>query len=176
MPKLEGQPFINSDTCDGVAYLADDAPLDFSEVHIHGRYPVAGFARNNESHEIVHVLHGVGRLMFAVGEEMSLETGQVVHVPARQWFAWEGDMKLGMSCSLPFNTEQYDVFEIDVGDEVFMRVHQTLDKYFPEDKLFVEMEGMNLDDIVGFLYGQLIEAGEDPDEIFRDFGITEEES
>ncbi|HEU0266603.1 MAG TPA: hypothetical protein VFQ70_03175 [Candidatus Saccharimonadaceae bacterium] len=64
--------------------------------------------------------------------------------------------------------------EMSNDDEIFLRIHQVLDAYFPEDKLFVEVEGMDTEDAINFAYTQLLETGEDPDEILREFGLTEE--
>ena len=43
--------------------------------------------------------------------------------------------------------------------------------YFPEDKAFVS--DMDFDDALGFVYGQLLEVGEDPLLVLHEFGVTE---
>lgn len=46
-----------------------------------------------------------------------------------------------------------------------------IEKYFPEDSEFLaDMDG---EDKLGYVYVQLLEQGEDPDEILREFGVTE---
>ena len=175
MAEVQGIPFRNSETCEGVAYVADGAPLDYSQIIVSGRYPETGWAMNEKSHEIVTLQRGVGRLVLAKAGPIELRS-KPVHVPAGEWFAWEGDMTIGMACSPPFNKDQYKVIEINADDEILLRVHQVLDQYFPEDRLFVELDGMDENEILGFLKGQLILTDIDPDEVFRDFGITEEES
>ena len=45
--------------------------------------------------------------------------------------------------------------------------------YFPEDEEF--LTGMDDEDKLGAVYGQLLEAREDPDEIFQNYGISEED-
>lgn len=110
--KLHGQLFTNSDTCKGQSFAAD-APLDLAEIEISGRYPEVGWACNRECHEMVRVLRGMGRLMLRGGEMTELSEGDVVHVPAGQWFAWSGDMTIIMACSPAFSPEQYEVEEND---------------------------------------------------------------
>lgn len=48
---------------------------------------------------------------------------------------------------------------------------QLVEQYFPEDKEF--FSEMDFDDALGFVYGQLLEQGEDPDLILQEFGVTE---
>ena len=53
-------------------------------------------------------------------------------------------------------------------------INRLVEEYFPEDVQFVLEQLADEEDVVGFLYGQLLEAGEDPDEILVRYGITEE--
>lgn len=46
-----------------------------------------------------------------------------------------------------------------------------IERHFPEDKGFV-ME-MDFEEALGFIYGQLLENDEDPDEILHEFGVIE---
>lgn len=48
---------------------------------------------------------------------------------------------------------------------------QLVEAYFPEDKEFISE--MDFEDALGYIYGQLLESGEDPDVILKDFGVTE---
>lgn len=112
--KLHGQPFTNSNTCHGTVFVAD-APLDIAEIVITGRYPEQGWARNLESHEMVRVLDGAGRLQLRSGETTELREGDTIHVSPKIWFAWEGSMTVLMACSPAFNPGQYEVEEDSDG-------------------------------------------------------------
>jgi hypothetical protein len=46
---------------------------------------------------------------------------------------------------------------------------------FPDDEEFCLQNFNDEIDLLGALQGMLIEQGEDPDEIFREYGITEEQ-
>lgn len=46
-----------------------------------------------------------------------------------------------------------------------------IEQYFPEDKEFIM--DMDFNDALGFVYGQLLEAGEDPEILLQQFGVTE---
>lgn len=88
-----------------------NAPLDLAEITITGRYPETGWARNCECHEIVRLLRGTGSLALRDGETIELAESDVVHVPPKTWFAWDGDMTILMACSPAFSTEQYEIIE-----------------------------------------------------------------
>lgn len=107
--KLDGQQFTNSNTCQGASFGVSGAPIDLAEITIAGRYPEQGWARNLESHEMVRVLSGTGRLLLEDGESTDLQEGDVVHVPPSEWFAWSGDMTILMACSPAFDQRQYEV-------------------------------------------------------------------
>lgn len=105
--KIEGQPFRNSDTCEGVAYNAENATHDIAIVKISGRYPEEGWAMNETSDEIVTISEGRGKLIKKDEAVLDLEQGDGAFVEARTWFAWDGDMTLVMSCHPSFNPDQY---------------------------------------------------------------------
>lgn len=105
--KLDGVPFKNSETCEGIAYVAENAPLDLSVIRISGRYPERGWAVNETVHEIVLVRQGSGNLALKDAELQSLCEGDVAVVSPGQRFAWQGEMELVMACSPQFTANQY---------------------------------------------------------------------
>lgn len=109
--KLQGADFTNSRTCHGVSYVADEAPVDLAEITITGRYPERGWARNLESHEMMRVLSGSGRLLYSDGHEAGFTAGDVLHVPPMTWFAWDGDATILMATSPVFDPDKYKLKE-----------------------------------------------------------------
>lgn len=57
--------------------------------------------------------------------------------------------------------------------ERLVRIDRLVNDYFPEDVQFMLEQLLDEQDVNGFLYGQLLEIGEDPDDIFERYGITE---
>lgn len=111
--RLVGEPFQNSDTCRGEAYVAKGAPSDMAMITITGRYPEAGSqALNRECQEVVVVVRGAGRVAIG-GVWHELKAGDGVTVPPGTPFAWDGDMTIAMSCTPPFNPEQYEIIEME---------------------------------------------------------------
>ncbi len=47
-----------------------------------------------------------------------------------------------------------------------------VEQYLPEDKEFIL--DMDEEEALGYVYGMLLEMGEDPDVVLREFGVTEE--
>ncbi|MDO4712836.1 MAG: AraC family ligand binding domain-containing protein [Candidatus Saccharibacteria bacterium] len=111
--RLVGEPFQNSDTCRGEAYVAKGAPSDMAIITITGRYPEAGsWALNRECYEFVVVARGVGRVAID-GAWHGLKPGDGVSIPPGTLFAWDGDMTIAMPCTPPFNPEQYEIIKIE---------------------------------------------------------------
>ena len=57
-----------------------------------------------------------------------------------------------------------------------IRVDRLINDFFPDDVPFILEQLKDEDDIVGFLYGQLLEIGEDPDDVLAQYSITEPDS
>lgn len=52
-------------------------------------------------------------------------------------------------------------------------IDRLIQDIFPDDIYFILEQLEDEDDVVGFLYGQLLDIGEDPDEVLQRYGITE---
>ena len=104
---IEGQPFKNSETCEGVAFVSPEVKHDIANIRITGRYPEEGWAMNEVSDEVVFVSEGRGRLSRKDEAVQDLEQGKAAFIPAGTWFAWDGDMTIVMSCNPAYSPEQY---------------------------------------------------------------------
>ena len=51
-------------------------------------------------------------------------------------------------------------------------LRRIIERFVPEDAEF--LDEMDEEDQLGYIYGQLLEMGENPDEILHAFGVTEE--
>lgn len=108
MANITGEAeFQNSDSCWGVAYTDPTAPQDISDIYVNGRYPENGWAMNEVCHEMVYIVEGLGQLALKDSEPVELLAGTTVSIPPGEWFAWKGNLRLIMSCSPPFNKDQY---------------------------------------------------------------------
>lgn len=45
---------------------------------------------------------------------------------------------------------------------------------FLNDQIDPEQELMTVEDVIGYVYGRLLEIGEDPDELLQDLGLFED--
>ena len=50
---------------------------------------------------------------------------------------------------------------------------EVVEQYFPDDKEFVTE--LDFEEALGFVYGQLLETGEDPDTVLVEAGVIEKE-
>lgn len=168
--KAEAHNFKNSDACEGVVYTAEYAPLDIATLSITGRYPEGGWAMNEVSHEMVFVQRGLGWLALRdQGKLINLKEGDGVYVPAGERFAWGGDMAIVMACYPPFSPDQYSV---ETYDTEHIKLHMVALEYLDiEDIEFMMTELDEYEDQLGYVYGKLIEEGEDPDEILQEAEI-----
>jgi len=105
--KIEGLPFKNSETCEGVVFASEKIQHDIARIQISGRYPSEGWAMNEVSDEMVYIAKGRGSLIRKDESLQALEQGDGVFVEAGTWFAWKGDMTIVMSCNPAFNPDQY---------------------------------------------------------------------
>lgn len=62
----------------------------------------------------------------------------------------------------------------DVEREREEALESIITKYFPEYGEF--LAGMDAEDLIGAVYGQLLEIGEDADEVLQKYGVTEREN
>ena len=57
--------------------------------------------------------------------------------------------------------------------EKLMAIDRLVNTYFPDDIQFILEQLKDEEDVISFLYEQLLEIGEDPDEVLEKYGITE---
>ena len=61
--------------------------------------------------------------------------------------------------------------DADNSESLHGKLDEIIAEYFPDDSEF--LGDFNDDDLLGYLYGQLIEIGEDPDKVFAKYNIVE---
>lgn len=59
--------------------------------------------------------------------------------------------------------------EPNYEEERLVRLSQLVDRYLPDDRDF--FFDMDEEDKLSYVFGALLEAGEDPEEILRNFGV-----
>lgn len=74
---------------------------------IKGRYPERGYVMNVKVDEMVYVTEGSGTLSFSTGQSLSFSKGDVIFVEKGEKYAWDGDMRLFMVCTPPFDPAQH---------------------------------------------------------------------
>ena len=162
---LTGIPFENSEVCRGRSYVGSDAPSDLAIIDISGRYPSGGdYAINHESYEMVHVVKGFGSVAIRGAEITELHAGDVVTVPPKTEFAWDGHMQIAMTCTPPFDPEQYEIRN-------WTALTELVSECMPEDINFILKA--DFETALDYVNKHLRERYEDSDKILHTFGLKE---
>lgn len=86
-------------------YNIEDKDINYCIVEITGRFPFLGRLINEVCKEMVHVLDGEG-ILVVEGKKYSLKKDDVVLINPNLRYYWEGNMRLGASCSPAWYKEQ----------------------------------------------------------------------
>ena len=89
-------------------YNLKDKDINFCFCFIKGRYPLSGFALNENCKELAYVVSGKGKI-FVEDKCYNLKKGDVVLINNGEKFYWEGNLKLAMPCSPAWNSKQYKI-------------------------------------------------------------------
>lgn len=96
----------NSSNCIAYEYPMQNSEMNIGVVEISDRYPDQGYAINHKCSEIGYILKGSGRLITETAE-VSLSCGDVVYIPHRERYYWEGNMSVVISSTPAWHPEQH---------------------------------------------------------------------
>jgi mannose-6-phosphate isomerase-like protein (cupin superfamily) len=108
--KEERLRFENSPGCVAYEYPTKDKDINVAFIEINGRYPDKGYVINEAVKEIVFVLEGPGKIIIG-SEEHGLEEGDVVLIPPKQKYFFDGKLKIIASCNPAWYPEQHKQFK-----------------------------------------------------------------
>lgn len=183
-----GEVIQNGETCTvtGV-YTHPEGMYELEIVAVRGRYPDVAddemtWARNTESRLTVRTLKGIGAIAIrGVGEYTLVERipreGEqtAVDIPAGTYYAWmskNGGEFSAIAISDPVVDEEKH--EVKTESEILREegmAQLALEHLTQDDKDF--LQDLDEEERVGYVYGRLLEEGEDPDEILIKFGVIE---
>lgn len=86
-------------------YHIEDNDINYCIVEITGRFPLKGRLTNTVCKEMVHILDGSG-LIVVDNVTYELKKDDVVLIKPGQKYYWEGNMRVGASCSPAWYPEQ----------------------------------------------------------------------
>ena len=96
---------FNGDTNKTYEYNIEDSDINYCIVEINGRFPLKGRLTNEVCKEMVHILDGEGVLVIE-GKTYKLKKDDVVLINKKEKYYWEGNMKVGASCTPAWYPEQ----------------------------------------------------------------------
>ncbi len=97
----------NGPSCEVFEYPHRDPEMDGALIRVRGRYPENGWVRNTRSKELAYIVGGSGMIR-TESEERELKKGDLIIIPADEWFAWEGEFEMLVVCAPAFRPEQYE--------------------------------------------------------------------
>jgi mannose-6-phosphate isomerase class I len=98
----------NSSAATVFEYHTQSQTVSGATSEISGRYPEAGFAVNDRSHELVYVISGSGKLI-SPEETVTFSTGDVLLIENKELFAWEGNFTIFMATTPTFDPNQHRI-------------------------------------------------------------------
>ena len=98
----------NSANCTVYEYLMTNSEINIGVAEINGRYPEQGFAFNHKCSEMGYILKGTGKLITDT-KEVTLSTGDVVYIPPREKYYWEGLITVIISATPAWYPEQHEI-------------------------------------------------------------------
>jgi mannose-6-phosphate isomerase-like protein (cupin superfamily) len=86
-------------------YHIEDNDINYCIVVINGRFPLQGSLTNTVCKEMVHILEGEG-IIVVENKKYDLKKDDVVLIKPNEKYYWEGNMRVGASCSPAWYPEQ----------------------------------------------------------------------
>lgn len=107
----EADKISNSDVCNIQEYSFSDKDIDLGVATITGRYPESGYCKNNVCKELVHVLDGNGKIIFA-NEELVFKKGDSILIDKGEKYYWDTSYTVvALACTPAFTSEQHELLD-----------------------------------------------------------------
>ncbi len=107
--RQEANQHKNSKNCIAYEYPLENLDINIATVDISGRYPDEGQVVNEVCTEIVYLLKGKRTVTFDNGEQVELESGDVVLLDKGDRYYWEGECSLCIPCTPAWYPEQHKI-------------------------------------------------------------------
>lgn len=91
-------------------YHIEDKDINYCIAKICGRFPTEKWAVNRKCKEMAHILNGEG-ILVVEGKRFAVKKDDVVLIDINEKYYWEGNLKLGISCSPAWYPEQHEVVD-----------------------------------------------------------------
>ena len=103
--KNQAVVFKNSESCTAFEYPTRGKDINGAIIELTGRYPDAGGVVNERCAELIYVVSGSGSISFGK-EKKEVSQGDVLLMPAREEYFWDGVMTLFIASTPAWYPEQ----------------------------------------------------------------------
>ena len=104
--KNQTKAFKNSAACMAFEYPTKGKDINGAVIELAGRYPDAGMVMNEQCSELVYIVSGSGVVAFD-GRETEVHQGDVVFIPPKEKYFWDGTMTLFVASTPAWYPGQY---------------------------------------------------------------------
>lgn len=98
---------VHDDGCTVHEYPMKNGEMSIGVAEIEKRYPERGYALNHRCSEMGYVLKGSGKLVTET-QEVVLEVGDVVYIPPKEKYYWEGKMTIILPTNPAWYPQQHE--------------------------------------------------------------------
>lgn len=194
MGQLHGEEFTKGENTRIVSFVSADRSLELDEITIRNNMPEAPLGtkwlRNEKSRLVARASSGAGRIAvrhvvdgktlhdrIELGGPIPGVAQQGAEVLPGQYYAWENDYNEPLIVDTAFSPAfDPEFYSERTEEEIQLReaMHHVADLYLePDDLAFLDELG-DSDAILNYMYGRLLDTGQDPDEILKKFNVTED--
>ncbi len=92
--------------CTVAEYPCDDATINIAQVKLSARYPLTGWALNQECKEVCYIIEGKGSITFEY-ETIDLTEGDVLMIDKNEKYFWNGNMSMVIASTPAWYPEQH---------------------------------------------------------------------
>ena len=106
LKRNQAHEYSNSANCSGFEFDLGDSNLDGAVVSVVGKYPVKGWAVNEECKEVVYVIAGKGKVVIE-GQSFEIKNEDMIVIDKGERFYWDGNLKLFIYCTPAWSLKQH---------------------------------------------------------------------
>lgn len=188
MGQLHSEEFTKGEGTRIVSFVAEDKSVELDEITVTKNMPEAPFGtvwlRNEKSRLIARAISGSGRIAVrtvvqgeVLQERMELgDPAQAAEVAPGQYYAWQNDYNEPLVVSATFAPAFDPELYVERSEEEIMRLDALLviaDTYLGADDVAIVSTLKTSDSVLNFLYGRLLDVGQDPKSILGKFNNSE---
>lgn len=110
--KEDAETFKYADTSSVLEYsiALNEKNVDFCINSINGRYPMEGYASNQECEEMCYILDGEGTIYKFNDKPINFKKEDIIYINKKDIYYWMGNFKVILMCTPAWSKEQCKLY------------------------------------------------------------------